>query len=86
LRRAVKMRRNVAGLIVATLFAVAMPASVAAEPTSICPDGMMVVPATSVVSGSAKDKNGNGLVCAKADDNRVSGGPDDRLVSDDIVL
>jgi hypothetical protein len=80
------MRRNVAGLIVATLFVVAMPASVAADPTSICPDGMLMVPADSVVSGDAKDNNQNGLVCAKYTDGGFKGGPDDRAVSDDIIL
>jgi hypothetical protein len=84
-RRAVKMRRIVAYLIVAVLFGMAMPAGVAAEPTSICPDGMVMVPTASVVSGDAKDKNQNGFVCAKYIDSG-RGGPDDRSVTDDIVL
>jgi hypothetical protein len=80
------MRRIVVCLVVAAL-SVAMPAGVAADPTSICPDHMYLVPASTVQSGSAKDKNGNGLVCAKYADGGLKGGPDDRsAVSDDIVL
>ena len=80
------MRRTVAYLTVAVLLGMVMPASVVADPTSICPDGMVVLLANSVVSGEAKDKNQNGLVCAKYTDGRSKGGPDDRLVADDIVL
>jgi hypothetical protein len=80
------MRRIVVCLVVATL-SVAMPAGVAADPTSICPDQMYLVPVSAVQNGSAKDKNGNGLVCAKYTDGGFKGGPDDRsAVSDDIVL
>src|SRR5512132_1000478 len=58
------MRRIVVCLVVAAL-SVAVPAGVAADPTSICPDQMYLVPVSAVQSGPAKDKNGNGLVCAK---------------------
>jgi hypothetical protein len=79
------LRRIVVCLVVAAL-SVAMPAGVAADPTSICPDQMYLVPVSTVENGSAKDKNGNGLVCAKYTDGGFKGGPDDRTVSDDILV
>ncbi len=81
------MRRIVVCLVVAAL-SVAMPAGVAADPTSTCPDGMYPIPASSVLipSGQVKDKNGNGIVCVKYSDGGFKGGPDDRTVSDDILL
>ena len=80
------MRRAVVFLAAAAL-SVSMPAGVAADPTSICPDQMYLVPVSAVQNGPAKDKNGNGLVCAKNTDGGFKGGPDDRsAVSDDIVL
>jgi hypothetical protein len=55
-----------------------------AEPTS-CPDGSMPLPASLVPSGDKKDKNNNGLVCAKLLE-EPQGGPDDNSVLDDIIL
>ena len=57
----------------------------AADPTSTCPDGHVLLPAA-LVGGQAKDKNGNGLVCGKVGpDGKFHGGPQDKLV-DDILL
>jgi hypothetical protein len=77
------MRRLIApflGLAVAT----ALPGAASADPVGICPDGMFLFPASGVPSGDAKDKNGNGFVCAKYMKG-ATGGSDDRSVVDDIV-
>jgi hypothetical protein len=57
---------------------------VAADPTSTCPDGMVLAPASLVQQGAQKDHNQNGFVCAKLENGQLVGGPDD--VSDDIIL
>jgi hypothetical protein len=49
-----------------------------------CPDGLIQVSAALVPQGTHKDRNGNGLVCAKYQDGTFVGGPDD--VADDIIL
>lgn len=50
-----------------------------------CPDGLVLLPASTVPQGQQKDKNVNGLVCAKlGEDGKYHGGPDDNVV-DDIV-
>jgi hypothetical protein len=71
--------------VIALVIAGALPGAALADPTSKCPEGMLLLPASSVTSGAAKDKNDNGLVCAKVK-NGPTGGPDDRSVIDDIVL
>jgi hypothetical protein len=78
------MRRLLA-LLVSLAAAAAMPGTVSADPVSICPDGMILFPASLVTSGGAKDKNHNGLVCGKLMTG-PTGGPDDRAVADDIVV
>jgi hypothetical protein len=56
---------------------------VTAEPAP-CPDSLAPLPASLVTEGDKKDKNNNGLVCAKlGDDGKFHGGPDD--VTDDII-
>jgi hypothetical protein len=55
-----------------------------AQPTP-CPDGSMPFPAELVPSGDKKDKNDNGLVCAKVVE-EPHGGPDDNSVVDDFIL
>jgi hypothetical protein len=42
------------------------------------------VPASLVPQGAKKDKNGNGIVCAKYQDGQFVGGPDDFV--DDINI
>jgi hypothetical protein len=75
------MRRLVALLAVCML---GLPAAVtptaSADPIGLCPDGFMPLYAP----GDRSDKNGNGMVCRKVQDGRISGGPDDRI--DDIVV
>jgi hypothetical protein len=53
---------------------------VAADQVGICPDGFVLIPAASVQNGAKKDKNGNGLVCAKFTDGTIVGGPDDDTI------
>jgi hypothetical protein len=81
------MRRIVVCLVVAAL-SVAMPAVVAADPSSTCPDQKYPIPMSSLLvpNGEVKDKNHNGIVCVKYTDGGFKGGPDDRTVSDDILL
>jgi hypothetical protein len=61
--------------------------STAADSPSPCPDSFLFpVPASSVPQGAHKDKNGNGIVCARlGSDGQFHGGPDDNSVVDDIV-
>jgi hypothetical protein len=73
----------VAATSAATALAVLAPPA-AADPAGVCPDSLVLLPATVVVQGDRKDHNQNGLVCAKVEDGRLVGGPDDVL--DDIVL
>jgi hypothetical protein len=79
------MRRIAVGLI-ATAMSLTMPAVVAADPTSPCPDQKYPIPMSSLLvpNGDVKDKNGNGIVCVKLTDGGFKGGPDDR-VTDDIL-
>jgi hypothetical protein len=57
---------------------------VAADPAGVCPDSLVLLPASVVVQGAQKDHNQNGLICAKYQDGQFVGGPDDMV--DDIVL
>ena len=43
----------------------------------------MSVPASAVQNGASKDKNHNGLICAKVQNGSIVGGPDDAV--DDIL-
>jgi hypothetical protein len=81
------LNRNRVALAIATALlatmTVALPAH--ADPAGVCPDNFVIVPAFLVTNGEKKDKNGNGLVCGKADaDGQFHGGPDDAVV-DDVV-
>jgi hypothetical protein len=69
---------------VATSALVLLTPPVIAQPAP-CPDGSMPLPASLVPSGDKKDKNDNGLVCAKLLE-EPHGGPDDNSVVDDIIL
>jgi hypothetical protein len=66
------MRRVLICLVVAAL-AVNVPSSVSADPTSTCPDGIHLVPVSAVQNGQVKDKNHNGLVCAKCSNGAFKG-------------
>jgi hypothetical protein len=78
-----QMHRVVVSVVAAVLVGMAMPTGVAADPTSICPDNMVLFPSSAIVSGRAKDKNNNGFICANMNS---KGGPDDRSALDDIVV
>jgi hypothetical protein len=80
------MRRVAVSVVAAALVGMTMPTGVAADPTSICPDYMVLFPSFAIVSGQAKDKNQNGLICAKYLNGDPKGGPDDRSATDDIVV
>jgi hypothetical protein len=84
-RRRSGCRRTVVlgGAAVATALAMLAPPATA-DPAGVCPDELVPVPATLVVQGAQKDRNQNGFVCAKYQDGRLVGGPDD--VMDDVVL
>jgi hypothetical protein len=71
-----------ATLLAATLIA---PASPVAAAQYTCPDGMMPVPVIFDPDLAKKDRNGNFIVCVKYQDGDTKGGPDDRIVSDDIL-
>jgi len=81
-RRCVKTGVLAAVAVVATLALSARP--VAADPVSVCPDNLVLLPDALVPQGAQKDHNENGLVCAKYQDGKFVGGPDD--TTDDIVL
>jgi hypothetical protein len=81
-RRWVKEGVLAAIAVVAALALHAQP--VAADPVGICPDNLVLIPASAVAQGAQKDHNMNGLVCAKYQDGKFVGGPDD--TTDDIVL
>jgi hypothetical protein len=76
-------RPRIAGLALAAVTAsLALTTSSAAEVglPGTCPDSQVPTPvlATSVPNGTKKDRNGNGWVCVKFDQNgKVVGGPDD---------
>jgi hypothetical protein len=80
------MKGVIAGPVAAALSVCVLSAPpAAADPTSTCPDNMLMIPTSLVVNGDTKDKNGNGFVCGKAgSDGQFHGGPDD--VTDDIVI
>ena len=67
--------------VVASLVLFVRP--VAADPPTLCPDGLILAPASAVPQGAQKDHNQNGLVCAKYKDGTFTGGPDD--TTDDII-
>ncbi len=76
------MRRGLAILAVAALLVtlgVSAVGTASADPMGVCPDGHQQVPAAFVQNGETKDKNDNGLVCAKPSmsDQLFTGGPDD---------
>jgi hypothetical protein len=79
------------GLIsIAVVGALAVPALAAtpgtADPLGICPDNMFIFPDSAVPSGTQKDHNGNGFICAKVSNNgSINGGPDDNSVVDDSL-
>jgi hypothetical protein len=72
-----------ASLLVATLI---IPASPVVASQYNCPDGM--VPTFVIIDPdlAKKDRNGNLIVCVKNQDGDTKGGPDDRIVTDDIVV
>jgi hypothetical protein len=49
-------------------------------PGTCSQDGFAPVPSGSVQNGTQKDRNHNGWVCAKVQDGRVVGGPDDDVI------
>jgi hypothetical protein len=58
---------------------------VVADTPVTCPDDFIwPVPASQVPQGDKKDKNRNGIICAKYQDGQFVGGPDDFV--DDITL
>lgn len=71
-----------ATFLVATLIT---PASPVAAAQYTCPDGMMPVFVIIDPELAKKDLNGNLIVCVKYQDGDAKGGPDDRIVSDDIL-
>jgi hypothetical protein len=79
------MKGAIAGTAAAAASALVLLAPAGAANPAPCPDGMIPAPAAAVPSGAKKDKNYNGVVCAKfAPDGTFQGGPDD--VTDDIVI
>jgi hypothetical protein len=47
-----------------------------------CSNSFTVMASSAVPGGDQKDRNGNGLVCAKFEDgNRLVGGPDDDIIA-----
>jgi hypothetical protein len=77
-----------AGFLSAAVAASALVSFAPPSPATLtpCPDGLTLVPSSLVPQGQKKDKNNNGLVCAKLGaDGEFHGGPDDNVV-DDIVL
>jgi hypothetical protein len=70
-------------VLLASLAAFTQP--VVADQAVTCPDNFIwPVPASLVPQGAKKDKNGNGIVCAKYQDGQFVGGPDDFV--DDINI
>lgn len=69
--------------------ALALPSSSSADTTGTCPDGFTPVPDSFVVNGTTKDKNNDGVVCAKLQPSGFTGGPDDNaplnLPDEDVV-
>lgn len=79
------MRRLAAVIAAGTVAAVFAPSVGAEDRPSQCPDQMVLFPAAFVEQGEQKDRNANGLVCAKpAADGRFHGGPDDMI--DDVII
>ena len=84
------MKRTLLAVLTSTALAfstLTFAGPAAADPTSTCPDGHLLVPAI-VAGGQAKDKNGNGFVCGKVGpDGKFHGGPQDKAeLLDDILL
>ena len=77
------MKRRLA-LAAALAASLAMPAGASATNLFGCPDQMVPTPAALVPEGNKKDHNNNMVICAKVEDNRVVGGPDD--LRDDIEI
>ncbi len=75
------------GLLVTTAACAAvfaMPAPSGADPTGACPDDFLLFPAATD-RDMDKDRNNNGLVCRKVNDQgQPIGGPDDTI--DDIIV
>ena len=64
--------------------ALVVPSSSVADPTGICADDHLPFPVSNQ-RDAEKDKNNNGIVCRKVNDQgQPIGGPDDTL--DDIIL
>lgn len=80
------MRTRAAVVVSGTVaaFLLVLPQTGGADPAGVCPDGLILVPASFVEQGTKKDKNANGLICAKVQDGKVVGGPDDAV--DDILV
>jgi hypothetical protein len=83
-----RRRRRAAnlGILAATMtlgtLALGAP-SVTAEigvPGTCNQDGFMPTPSALVENGAQKDRNGNGFVCAKFEDSRIVGGPEDDAI------
>lgn len=63
---------------------IAVPATSGADPTGACPDSHLLFPAATE-RDVEKDRNNNGLVCRKVNDQgEPIGGPDDTI--DDIIV
>jgi hypothetical protein len=73
-----------AAVVASALMFFAPPAG--ADSPTPCADSFLSLPvsASLVPQGEQKDHNGNGIVCAKYQDGKFVGGPDD--TTDDIVL
>jgi hypothetical protein len=76
-------RTSFGGAAVVASVLVFFAAPVGADSPTPCPDNLVPVPASLVPQGPQKDHNGNGVVCAKYQDGKFVGGPDD--TTDDIV-
>ena len=78
-----KARLTLAAMFLTT--ALFTPASPVAAAQYTCPDGMMPTLVIVDPSLAKKDRNANFIVCAKDLNGDTKGGPDDRLVIDDIL-
>jgi hypothetical protein len=68
-------------MIAIVMMATAPAAPVQADPTGTCPDQFVLL----YSPGSKKDKNGNGFICQKFNNQgELAGGPDDKM--DDVIL
>ncbi len=77
------MRRSLVLIAAGAACALASTAGTASADRPICPDDMTPLPAVFVNNGTQKDRNTNGVVCAKpttclvVQGNDCKGGPDD---------